>query len=310
MIVLTRFAIAAGLLLSGSFINTVAAQGGPGYFLPPTAAPPPAARPPAQPRPAPPRAPAVQVAPPQAIPGGGNAAAGAGAPSDAPVQVQLPPVPDLPALPRGAPPPAAVIGVLGIPDIMRASAAAQQVEKLIGERREKLNEDAQKEQGAWRDLQQTLANQRATLNADQIRTRERELQERITNSQRQFRDRNRFIQEAAQVGLAQIERMLIATIRQVAESRGMNLVLHRAQVALNVNEFDITELVVEQMNKTLPSIVLPPDGVSAIAAAQQTTPAGAGVPALVPAGTPSPNPAPSGPASGGPAPSGPAAPRR
>ena len=32
----------------------------------------------------------------------------------------------------------------------------------------------------------------------------------------------------------------------------MNLVLHRAQVALNINEFDITEQVVDQMNKTLP----------------------------------------------------------
>ena len=74
----------------------------------------------------------------------------------------------------------------------------------------------------------------------QAENRERELQDRITNAQKQFRDRNRIIQEAAQVALAQIERTLIAVIRQVSESRGMNLVLHRAQVALNINEFDIT----------------------------------------------------------------------
>ena len=43
----------------------------------------------------------------------------------------------------------------------------------------------------------------------------------------------------------------------------MNLVLHRAQVALNVNEFDITEQVAEQLNKILPSVLIPPDGVSA-----------------------------------------------
>ena len=269
----------------------------PGYFIPPAgntapATPPrPAAPPrPAQPRPTP--QPLVQMPP---APGGAQGAAqGVDEPQ---IQVQLPPVPDLPPLTRGPAPPAAVIGVLGIPDIMRASSAAQQVEKLIGERREKLNQDAQKEQAAWRDLQQGLANQRATLSADQIRAKERELQERITNSQRQFRDRNRFIQEAAQVGLAQIERMLIATIRQVAESRGMNLVLHRAQVALNINEFDITEPVVEQMNKVLPSVVLPPDGVSAIAGAPAApaAPASGATPA---AGTQTP-PAP-----------GPAAPRR
>lgn len=294
MTVLTRPAAAAAVLLAlGLLAHPVpaAAQQSPGYFIPPAGGGAPASRP-APSRPAPRLAapPTVQVAPPSL-----GAGAGAG-PNDPPLQVQLPPVPDLPALPRGPAPPAAVIGVLGIPDIMHASTAAQQVEKLIGERREKLNEDAQKEQAAWRDLQQALANQRASLNADQIRTKERELQERITNSQRQFRDRNRFIQEAAQVGLAQIERMLIATIRQVAESRGMNLVLHRAQVALNINEFDITDPVVEQMNKTLPSVTLPPDGVSAVAA--QAAPSAPQPAAPAPAVAPAPPPA------------GPAAPRR
>ncbi len=266
MIALTRSAvIAAGLLIASLTLQCVpaTAQQGPGYFIPPSPPTPGAPRAPA-PRPAGPRVPApsaVQITPPPNTGAGGGSSQ-----NDPPIQVQLPPVPDLPALARGPAPPAAVIGVLGIPDIMHASTAAQQVEKSIGERRDKLNEDAQKEQVAWRDLQQALANQRASLSADQIRTKERELQERITNSQRQFRDRNRFIQEAAQVGLAQIERMLIATIRQVAESRGMNLVLHRAQVALNINEFDITDPVVEQMNKVLPSVVLPPDGVSAVAA--------------------------------------------
>ena len=299
MTVLTRSAaVAAALLALGPLVHRTpaAAQQNPGYFIPPGAGSGPANRPaPSRPasRPAPP---AVQVAPPS-LGAGAGAGAGAGPNEPPPLQVQLPPLPDLPALPRGPAPPAAVIGVLGIPDIMHASTAAQQVEKLIGERREKLNEDAQKEQATWRDLQQALANQRASLNADQIRTKERELQERITNSQRQFRDRNRFIQEAAQVGLAQIERMLIATIRQVAESRGMNLVLHRAQVALNINEFDLTDTVVEQMNKTLPSVTLPPDGVSAVAA-QATPPAQAAPPAAQPAAPApavAPAPAPSAP---------------
>ena len=101
-----------------------------------------------------------------------------------------------------------------------------------------------------------------------MRQKERELQERITAAQASFRDRNRIIQETAQYSLSQIERTLIGVIRQVAESRGMNLVLHRAQVALNINEFDITEQVTQQMNKVMPSITIPPDGVSPLAQAR------------------------------------------
>ena len=293
-----RTSVAAAALL---FTGQAMAQQQPGWFVPPAGGGAGGAAPrtaqPAPPRTAPPRPqqrpaapPLVQVAPPGGDSGG---LTGANQPDAPPLQVQLPPAPDLPPVPRGPTPPAAVIGVLGIPDIMRSASAAQQVEKTISERREKLTQDVQKEQAAWRELQQALVSQRASMTPDQIRTKEKELQDRVTNAQRSFRDRNRFMQEAAQVGLAQIERTLIGVIRQVAESRGMNLVLHRAQVALNVNEFDITEPVVEQMNKVMPSVQLPPEGVSAALAAApggrpNTPPDGpaAPTPAAAPPGPP------------------------
>ena len=281
----------AALLSAGVLSTTLPAlaQGQPGWFVPPAggggggAAPAgrPAAPPRLVPRPQPrPEAVVRQLPPPADAP----QIAGGPAQPEAPLPpLQLPPAPDLPPIPRGPTPPAAVIGVLGIPDIMGASTAAQQVEKTIAERREKLQKDAQKEQAAWREMQQALATQRGSMTPDQIRAKEKELQERVNNATRQFRERNRFIQEAAQVGLAQIERTLIGVIRQVAESRGMNLVLHRAQVALNVNEFDITKPVVDQMNKVMPSVQLPPEGVGAALAANPAPAAGAGGPPDAPA---------------------------
>jgi Skp family chaperone for outer membrane proteins len=227
------------------------------YFIPgqPKQAAPGARPAQAQPRPAP--GPGITGGVPMA-----PAPAEAEAPPPPPSNADLPPPPELPPLAKGEAPPAAVIGVLGVPEVMHASTAAQEVEKIIGARRNKLNDDAQKEQQAWREMQQALANDRGKLTPEQIRARERELQERITNAQRTFRERNRIIQEAAQYALAQIERTLVSVIRQVAESRGMNLVLHRSQVALNVNQFDITQQVADQLNKVLVHVVVPPDGVS------------------------------------------------
>ena len=96
---------------------------------------------------------------------------------------------------------------------------------------------------------------------EQAVARERALIDRVNADRRRLQDKNRIIQEAGQVALGQIERTLIGIIRQVAESRGMNLVLHRSQVALNVQEFDITEAVALQLNKALPTVQIPPDGV-------------------------------------------------
>ena len=163
---------------------------------------------------------------------------------------------------------------------MRASTAAQEIERVIGERRRKLNDDAQKEQAAWRDIQQQLGAQRGNASQDQLRAKERELQERITSAQRKFRDRNRVIQEALQYSLAQIERTLAGVLQQVAASHGMNMVLHRAQVALNTPDFDVSQEVVDQLNRILPSVVIPPDGVSP---SQMAPPLAAAPPAPAPA---------------------------
>lgn len=204
----------------------------------------------------------------------------------APEQVQLPPAPAIPEVPRGSMPPAAVIGVLSIPDVLRASAAYQAADKTMSERRQKLNEDAQKEQVGLRDLGQQLANERAKLSADQIRAKERELQEHITESRRKFSDRGRVIQEASQYALAQIERTLSDVVQRVAAARGMNIVLQRAEVALNQGEFDITAQVADILNKALPTVLIPPEGVSPSA----QPPTASTAPAAKPAAT---TPAPS-----------------
>ena len=249
---------ASGLLLAAVPLLGPAAyaQQNPGYFIPPAARPPAGA---AAPRTAPRLAPAPSYVPPP-LP----------APVETPpVQLTLPPVPALPPMAKGQAPPTAVIGVLGVPEIMRASSAAQQVQQAINKRRERLNEDAQREQAAWRELQQQLSNPRSGLAPEQLRAKEGELQARITNAQREFRDRNRQIEEAGQFALAQIERTLVGVIRQVAESRGINLVLQRAQVALNTNEFDITPQVTEQLNKVLSQVMIPAEGVNIVVPQEQ-----------------------------------------
>ena len=218
----------------------------------------PAGAPERAPRPA--RAPArVERAPATAVPVP-SLGAGAAGPVAQGGTVQMPAIPQLPPLPRGPTPPAAVIGVLDVQEVMRASTAAQQVEKVLGARFDKLNQEAQKEQAAWNDLQKSLGADRPKLSADQIRNREKELQDRIANATKQFRERRKIIEDAVHYAQLQIQQILLGVIRQVSESRGMNLVLHRPQVALNANEFEITSQVAEQLNKLLPSINIPPDG--------------------------------------------------
>ncbi len=247
---------------------------GPGWFVPGQSRPAPAARPSARPAATAPgpagEAPANEAEPPPISP--------------QQIEVALPPPPEVPPIPKSGSPPAAIFGIISVPDVMRNSTAYQAVDKELGVRRKKLNEDAQHEQTALRDLGQALANERGKLNAEQIRAKERELQDRIAKSRRKFAERNRIIQEAGQYALAQIERTLRTVVQEVAVSHGMNIILHGPQTALYLPDFDITQQVIGELNKVQPTVTLPPDGVSVLdlkpqAAAAGAHPAAAGSPA-------------------------------
>jgi Skp family chaperone for outer membrane proteins len=240
------------------------AQQGPGWFVP------------GQPRAAAPARPVRQSAPGVA-PGVGNEepaiapATEPGAPSQQQIRVQLPEAPKIPPIPKGPPTPAAIIGVLSIPDVLRVSTAYQQADKVLTERHKKLADDAQREQATLRGMGQALANQRAKLSPEQIRQKERELQDRIANSRRSFGERNQVIQEAGQYVMAQINRTLEEVAQQVALSRGVNMMLNRAQVLGTTNDFDLTPEVAQVLNKVLPAVIIPPDGVSPLKMAAAKT---------------------------------------
>lgn len=239
IITLALAALCAAILLRPGALFAQSEQGptpspGPGWFIPaPQHHPAPAPAPHPAPAPAPHPAPAALPA--------------------------LPPVPQLPALAKSPPPPPAVMGVLSVSDVYRQSTAVQAMQKVITERRNALSQDAIKEQAVWRSMQKNLGDERSKLTSAEVRTHETALQNRITKAQKDFAVRNQQIQEAAQYALGEVNRILVAVIRQVAESHGMNLVLHREQVALNMNAYDITDEVAKQLNKILPHVTVPPD---------------------------------------------------
>jgi Skp family chaperone for outer membrane proteins len=263
----TGVALALGLIVSPLAAVAEQAQNGQ-WFVPGQARP--AASPPA-PRPAPrPAAAPVPSGSPGVLPLPGEAEQAGAAP---PAQFQLPPGPEIPPMPKGPATPAAIVGILSVPDVLRVSTAYQAAYKELNARGQKLNEDAQKEQGALRDLGQAFATERSKLSPEQIRSKEKEIQDRATEAQRRFGERNRIIQEAGQYVMLQINRTMEQAAQQVALSRGINLVLNRAQILGTTADFDLTPAVAEVLNKALPSVVVPPDGVSPVAMAAPAAPA-------------------------------------
>src|SRR5262249_19583743 len=142
----------------------------------------------------------------------------------------------------------------------------------------------QKQKNARDGMGRSLANERGGLPPEQIRAREKEIQQREMDDRLKDSDRARIIQEAYQYAMAQIERVIEQVAQQVAASRGVNIVLSRTQVLGTTPDFDLTPQVADVLNKIVPTVVIPPEGVST---ATFTPPvAGPRVSANPPAATP------------------------
>lgn len=178
------------------------------------------------------------------------------------IQVQLPPMPKIPEVSKGGPPPAAIIGVLNVPAVLHLSTAYQQGLKVMNERQQKLNEDRQKEERTLSALGHELATDRSKLSPEQIRQKERQFQDRVTESRRKFGQRAQILQEAGQYIWLQIDRVIEVVAQQVAASRGINIVLNRAQILGVTPEFDLSPEVAKVVNEALPKVDIPPPGVS------------------------------------------------
>lgn len=240
MSAISRYALVLPLLTLG-FVPTAYAQsasngGGTGYFMPPSAQP-------AQERP---------VAKPRREPE--HAAA-------QPQQADMK-LPNLPALPPEPAPPTAVIGVLSVPDVLQNSTAAQGVQAVIQQRQLALSKDAQAARSKIQSEQQEIMAERGKLSDAELERKEQSLQSEIAATQTKFQERNEAIQVSGQEALQKIETMLAAIVRQEAEAHGMNLILHREQVVLNVAAFDITNETTKELNKLLPHVSVPPSVVT------------------------------------------------
>lgn len=253
----TLMALSALTVLPLTHAYAAGSNGGGGWFVPKS-------------QQAPAAAPHHAAPPPQPV-GGDDPSEGEGDPSGdnsgntqtPPPVLPLPPVPPAPTIAKEGPPPAAVIGIISVQGVMQLSSAAQEIQQVLGARRDRLAREVQKEEAAWRGEQQKLQVQARTLTSDQLQLRVRHLQERRAKDQRVFGNQARIIQEAYQVAFHQIERVLEqrdGIVSRVAGAHGMNLILHAEQAVLHVEGQDITEEVANRLNQALPHVFIPDDG--------------------------------------------------
>ena len=148
-----------------------------------------------------------------------------------------------------------VLAVIDVQKVRRDSTAVKALSKIIAEQKAQYQEELRVQERALREADQELARQRSILSPEAYAKKRAELEQRVGSLQREARNRKRGLDKVFAQGMAKVQAELATVAKEIAEERGLDLILSKAIVVLVRPKYELTQEAVRRLNARLP--VLP-----------------------------------------------------
>lgn len=148
------------------------------------------------------------------------------------------------------------VAVIDVQLVMRDAVASKSVRSQFERQREVFQEEIQRQEDELRELDKSLAQQRAVLSNEAFAEKQKEFQQRVADTQRQVQSRKRQLDEGLAAGLEQVQRAIAEVAREIAAQRGADLVLSKNMAIFASPSLDITQEALERLNRHLPEVTV------------------------------------------------------
>ena len=115
-------------------------------------------------------------------------------------------------------------------------------------------------EGTRKQLQvseQELARQRPSLSSEVFQEKARDLNTRIADFQRQYQVAVRALDKSSATASNELQKAVVSVTSEVASELGVGLVMHKQHVFLHDERMDITNVVIERLNKRVAAVPFP-----------------------------------------------------
>lgn len=147
-----------------------------------------------------------------------------------------------------------VIGTLDWQEIQTQSKAGKSLMTGLQQRAKSINADVNKREQAIRAKRQQLEQQRASLQPADYEAKLSALEKEFAALRKDATAKRKELENARNAGFEQILKVLDGVLREVADKRGLTLILHRSAVVLGADDWDITEEVKKALDAKLPAV--------------------------------------------------------
>lgn len=148
------------------------------------------------------------------------------------------------------------IGVLDVQRISREATAANALRTQLDAKQNEYTAEIKKKEDELRAAGQELERQATILKEDKLADKRKEVEQKYGDLQRLTETRRRQVEQSLSVSMREIEGALVGVVQDIAQKRGIDVVLQKAQVFYIGKDIDITEEALVALNQKLPTVKL------------------------------------------------------
>jgi Skp family chaperone for outer membrane proteins len=146
------------------------------------------------------------------------------------------------------------VGVIDIEQIRRESTAVKDARDQIATFHNTVQAEIQKEENELREANQELARQRTVLAPDAFNEERRKFETRLVEVQRKVQERRQELDDIQNDVMRRMNETMAEVVVEIAQEQGFALILRLDQSVFAAQSLLITPLVLERLNKKLPTI--------------------------------------------------------
>ena len=146
------------------------------------------------------------------------------------------------------------VAVVDMEKVMAAAKAPQSIRSQINEKRKLFQAEIQKEEKDLREGNQELARQRTIMSPEAFKEERRKFEERFVAAQRKMQERKMTLDRARAAAMDKVSDALKQVITKIVKDNGITLLLRREQTVFTDKRLEVTQFVVTELDKLLPSV--------------------------------------------------------
>ena len=149
-----------------------------------------------------------------------------------------------------------VVAVVDYEHLVRDSSAGQALRQQITAKREAFQAEVAAAEENLRAQEQELKAQQSVLSAEQFAQKREEFQARVAEVQKLVQSRKQRLDQAVGKGEEAIRQATVGILGEMAKERGFTIVLPLRQVLLVESSYNLTEVVMAELNRRHPTITV------------------------------------------------------